>query len=441
MPANFQTIRNITTTFLAPVWFCAVHAVENIVVIGDSLSKEYAIEFPLLNPDNPAAWGERNWLELLSKHRAEEVDIGKLAFWPDSRLTGHEFNFAFPGSTSSEWEEILTSNFLTGPQWILLRVSLDEYLEDADRVAIFLGGNDLKNNYGDYYRGEDPSGFINTLVSNMETIVEYVRDQNDAVPIVLVNMPDVCITPTVIESKPDPDKRLLVTNLTREVNLRLRQMASDKGIAYADIEQLTAQLTGPDRFVIGGTRFLKSVDPNEGSNDPEYLFSPDGFHPNTTAQFLFANEIGRALNETYPESSPITPFTTQEILALQELEADVTAGAWASAYGLSGFDPQDDSDGDGVPLLQEFAFGMDPRIADADQASVLGEWTGTQLQLSYHLRVQTSLHFTAQPQFASNLVDWTAVPSEQTSSTRDQHRAWVNPHDPQCFLRLHISEP
>lgn len=52
--------------FLSGAFSNSSDSAEKIVVIGDSLSKEYAIEFPALNPGNPAAWGERNWLELLS---------------------------------------------------------------------------------------------------------------------------------------------------------------------------------------------------------------------------------------------------------------------------------------------------------------------------------------------------------------------------------------
>ena len=428
------------TLILTSTCVDVVRASSNIVVIGDSLSKEYALEFPLLNPENPAAWGERNWLELLSEYRSDEVDIGRFAFWPDSRLTGHEFNFAFPGSTSTKWEEILSSNLLTGPQWVLLRLGLDENLKEADRVAIFLGGNDLKNNYSAFYNGADPSDFISSLVSNIEIIINYVRNLNNNTLIVLVNMPDVGITPTVIESNPDASKRQLVTNLTKEVNLRLLQLAQDRGIAYADIGRLTAQLNVPDRFVIGGVRFLKSVDPDERSNNPQYLFSPDGFHPNTAAQLLFANEISRALHDTYPASNPITPFTTEEMLTILGIEPDVTSESWASAYGLGAFLAEDDSDGDGVPLLQEFAFGMDPRIADAEQAAVCS-WSEDQPQLQYSLRVDSSTHFQAQPEFGSNLVEWSDIPSTQTIRTGARYRAWVQSNQPYFFLRLRINQP
>lgn len=110
-------------------------AAEKWVTIGDSLTKEYELEFPLLNPGNPAAWDERNWLELLAMHRADHVDIGPLALWPDSRLTGHEYNWAFPGSTSAEWKEILTADdSFRDFQYILLRSRLDPYLSEvADR--------------------------------------------------------------------------------------------------------------------------------------------------------------------------------------------------------------------------------------------------------------------------------------------------------------------
>ncbi len=414
---------------------------EKLLVIGDSLSKEYAIEFPLLNPGNPAAWGERNWVELLSLHRGDLIDIGQEGAWPDSRITGHEYNWAFPGSTTSEWEEILTSSFFEAPQNVLLRTNLDAHLDGVvDRAVIFLGGNDLKNNYGTFYDGKDPANFINKLVANVREIVDYVQDRDADLPIVLVNMPDVGITPVVQQEKPDAAKRQLVTDLTDAVNERLKTLAEQRGIGYADIEQWTALLTGPERFVVGGIQFFKSVDPESLSNRPQYLFSPDGFHPNTMAQLLFANEIVEAFARTYPDLTIVPPFSTEEMLTVLELEPDVSFTEWAEAYGITSAEPTDDGDGDGVPLYQEFAFDLDPRIADADRgpSPII---TGERLEIHYPTRVRDSAHFEITPQFGIDLENWQPVPPEQHQMGVDgRYQAWVAPHGDRCFLRLTVTD-
>ena len=411
---------------------------EKIIVIGDSLSKEYELEFPLLNPSNPAAWDERNWLELLSEHRADYVDIGKQAVWPDSRLLGHEYNYAFPGSTTSEWEDILTSTIFTHPEFLTSRLSLNQNLKDvADRVVIFLGGNDLKNNYRTYATGTDPTDFINGLVSNVEIIVNYVRDQNTNVPIVLVNIPDVGATPIVVETYPSTIERQRVTAITKEVNLCLSQLAKAKRIGYADIEQITDRIINETRFILGGVRFLTSIDPNPLSNDPEYLFSPDAFHPNTAMHFLIANEINRAFEIAYPTLPAIPQFSTEELLTILGIPPDVSRDQWAEAYGLNGFAEDDDSDGDGAALLEEFVFDMDPNVADSEQRAQ-GYWTDDQMGLRYRLRLSNSTHFMVTPEFSSDLSNWKPVPTEQTTVEKGLRHTWIAPQNSNVFLQLRI---
>lgn len=421
------------------VFLSSIRSAEKIVVIGDSLSKEYALEFPLLNPANSAAWDERNWLELLAEHRGELLDIGKQSVWPDSRLIGHEYNFAFPGSTTSEWEAILTSPFLTEPEFIASRYNLNEALkDDADRVVIFLGANDLKNNYGTYSEGADPQNFINTVVSNLETLIDHVRALNSSVPIVLANVPDVGATPLVIDSHPESNKRQRVTAIVHAINSRLRQLANDAGIGYADVEQLTRRMLSPDRFVLGGVRFFTSVDPKVLSNDPEYLFSPDGFHVNTSAQLLVANEIVSAFHEAYPNETVIPPFTTEELLSVLGISSDISFNRWAEAYGLGGFSEETDSDGDGATLLQEFALDMDPRVADS-AGRIEGIRSGNQWELHYRLRVTGSAQFNVIAQFSKDMLNWTPVPANQITIEESGNRAWISLRDFPCFLRLEIT--
>jgi lysophospholipase L1-like esterase len=430
----------VVLVLFSGAFYISSNAAEKIVVIGDSLSKEYALEFPALNPGNPAAWGERNWLELLSEHRSGLVDIGRESVWPDSRFLGHEYNFAFPGSTTSEWVEILTSPIVTNPEFLASRLNLNLALkDDADRVVIFLGANDMKNNYGTYAGGADPAEFIDTVVSNLSALVDHVRALNSSVPIVLVNVPDVGATPVVLDEHPDPARRQRVADITSGINSRLQQLADAEKIGYADVAQLTTQMLSPDRIVIGGVRFFVSVDHKFLSNDPEYLFSPDGFHVNTSVQLLIANSIISAFREAYPQQTDVPLFETEELLTILGISPDITAEEWVEAYGLGGFMGENDSDGDGATRLQEFAYGMDPRVADSEKRPQ-GSWTGNQLELRYQLRVAGSNHFTAVPEFSKDLLKWLPVPEDQIMIDDGGYRAWVTPPEFPCFLRLKISE-
>lgn len=407
-------------------------------MIGDSLTKEYEAEFPILNPTNPAAWGERNWIELLATHRPEHVDIGPYSVWLDSRLTGHEYNWAFPGSTSEEWREILEAGIIS--EYFLLRLAFDPYLDTvADRVVIFLGGNDLKNNYRPYYEGADPEPFIASLISNIRVIIDYVRGRNATVPIVLVNMPDVGVTPTVQEERPDPEGRARNTALTEETNRRLQLLAVEKGIGFADIGALTSQLTGPDAFVIAGARFEKSVDPEALSNESKYLFSPDGFHPNTAAQLLFANAIADGFNTAYPALTQVPLFSTEEMLDILGIEADMAFSEWAAAYGIDPSDPMADADGDGLTLFQEYGMGYDPRLRE--DGGPIGRWTGSRLALRYAQRVANSQHVEVLPQSSPDLQVWAPVEMVTPLAPLDARReydAFLEPTMNRGFLRLTV---
>ena len=425
----------------------SLHGADKWVTIGDSLTKEYKIEFPILNPSNPAAWGERNWLELLSIHRGEYVDIGpNAAAWPDLRVTGHEYNWAFPGSKTTEWREVIEATLLSNAFFVFNRTVLNRYLDDvADRVVIFLGGNDLKGAYRRHYDGADPTPFVNAQVSNITTIIDHVRSQNATAPIVLVNMPDVGVTP-VVKNNPDysdASKRQRMTDLTNDLNKRLRTLSTQKDIGFADIASLTNELAGPERYVIGGVHFLKSVDPNSLSNDPVYLFSPDGFHPNTPAQLLFANAIAHGFNERYPGLDPVPLFSTEEMLNILGLEPDMSLAEWAAAYGMDASDGTADldGDGDGASLLEEFALGMNPRDPDAEQRA-FGLLTNERLELSYSPRVANSIQFTIVPQFSTDLREWPPVSQEQRfTDPSGSAQAWITPHAEACFLRLSFSAP
>ena len=103
------------------------------------------------------------------------------------------------------------------------------------------------------------------------------------------------------------------------------EWAKERGIGYADIFSLTRELAGDERFVIGGIHFQKGTDPSPSGNAPTYLFSPDGFHPNTMAQLLFANEIVEAFDLKEVLKNVIA-FTGSVVDAFKNLSPEVKKG-------------------------------------------------------------------------------------------------------------------
>jgi hypothetical protein len=166
----------------------SVLAGDKMLVIGDSLTKEYEVTFPGfdqycvslpvsrpgIDQTNPTA---RNWAEILHTRRNGAFDMGRTKDlfacpipdgWDDLRLSGHEYNWAVAGATArflrnfalasdlDEWEssdqisEVLNiAEFLTVRDW---KLQVREWRNDmrtllsnsTDSVVIFCGGNDLK---------------------------------------------------------------------------------------------------------------------------------------------------------------------------------------------------------------------------------------------------------------------------------------------------------
>ncbi len=107
-----------------------------------------------------------------------------------------------------------------------------------------------------------------------------------------------------------------------------------------------------------------------------------------------------------------------------------TINSWAEAHGLMGDDalPTADSDGDGVSLLEEYAYNLDPNLADNRRLeSGIGTsglpqmgLVGDRLQIEYLRRVgDTSIHYI--PEFSSEVEEFFPAASSETVSGIDQY--------------------
>jgi phospholipase/lecithinase/hemolysin len=284
-----------------------LHA-EQCLVIGDSLSKEYEIEFPALFPRNPESWDSRNWAEILHEHRTTWFDLGRWSGYADPRLIGHEHNWAFPGATTSQIRSQLNSwrNF-----WWTSELQ-GQIRRAAERVVIFAGGNDVDSYYASIYNGANATRSINATRDNLMWIVDYVRRVRGTIPIVLVSVPHVGCTPDIQRAHPtDAIKTQRVTAALDSLNAQLSLFARQRGIAFVPgVYDLTKSLiTRP--LQIGNLTFISQSDADAR---PKFLFSGDGFHPNTCAHARVAQLIIEAFRARYPAPS-IPALSDQEVIS------------------------------------------------------------------------------------------------------------------------------
>lgn len=405
---------------------------EQCLVIGDSLTKEYEAEFPALFPNNPAAWQARNWIEILHQHRTDWFDTGTWSTYRDPRLTGHRFNWAFPGATTTEIKSQLNSFF---SKW-WTDVLKDQLRVDVERVVIFAGGNDADSYYADLYNGIVGPEVTNTTLSNLQWIVNYVRTVNASLPIVLVSVPHVGCTPKVQQGYPtDSVKTGRVTAAMDALNASLAAYAQSQGIGFAPgVYEFTKNIIAQP-FRIKGIEFYRVADADARTR---YVYAGDGFHPNTCAHTKIAQLIVAAFNEKYP-STVVTPLDDSYIIThVLGLDLNLPFTEWLAAEGVSG--PltgfADDADGDGVPNLIEFALeGFSANISDTAQMPrpLLNEGV---LTLTYHPRGLFIEWGAIHAEFSTNLKLWDEISPTSTIHNADGSITVNTPFANRGFLRL-----
>ena len=465
----------------------AARGTETIIVIGDSLSKEYETEFKLLYPDHPQAWSAQNWAEILHSRRHAHFDLGDWGVFADFRLTGHRFNCAKPGGTTREFRNFLRQDqaaqdevtasgtgLLLWPQFRGWRTVFNTLTTQADKMVIFLGGNDLalgnsdplanpydgdqprEINYETLYDGtfgpaSDPNLLRDAIRKNLKSVIQYFRvtpagwtEPRYAGPIVLVNAPHVGATPKVIaDTGTDPDRHAVATTMIERLNAEIRAMAAEFDLGYADIYAMTNQIRLDDTYSIGGIRFHTTPDDTCG---PRSLFSGDGFHPNTPAQAKIAQIILDAFRSKYPDTAGKSPaLTDREIVKdILKLELDTGFKEWLESHQVPApqRDPLADSDADGLTHLMEFALahhqpngGQDPPLPSA-VLEINGSVTS--LRLDYSPRFPDNAYCDLVPQRSIDMKSWTDVAPDRLTKNADGsvtvREPWIS--DTPAFLRL-----
>ena len=288
----------------------ALQAGQHCLVIGDSLSKEYEVEFPAIYPSHQDAWDARNWIEILAESRNAWFDLGHFDAYPDTRLVGHKYDWAFPGATTQEIRDKLYSRSWLDSYWQSELKS--ELRGEVNRVVIFAGGNDASSFYGDIYNGKSATLTINKTRDNILAIVDWVRAVRSSLQIVVVAVPHVGCTPK-IQGKypPNSTKTARVTAALESLNTQVAALAKTRAVGFAGgVYDFTKSLL-TNKFLIGNVEIIKAAD---ADCRPNYAFSGDGFHPGTSAQARVAQIVLDTFRVKWP-SPVIPPLTDTEILS------------------------------------------------------------------------------------------------------------------------------
>lgn len=421
-------------------------ASERVVTLGDSLTFAYEAEFgfkvtipfgPTYGDGMPAT--VRNWIEILSSptYRGTRFDLGErdsvtvtLPFGAGTfdLYFRQKRNWAIPGlkvdgmrrfvqaqagllelvSESDKFatlSTILSMSDLNPATDFALSDFENQIRNEADRVVVFIGGNDVRGIYGTVYNGGDAGSFNADFVADLASVLDRVQTLKPGIPIVLVNVPHIGITPDIRVDHPyDPVKTGRVTTLLEQLNSQLEALATARGIGFADVFTPTLRLLDlANPLVLDGIPFANASTAT-GNADQVWLNGPisANFHPNTNAQTVIANAVVDAFNRKY--GSAIAPLSATEtltgLLGKSPAAIDMPASTWLAGYGLAGAAPTDDNDGDGLPNALEFAAGLDPTINDAQQVQF--NTSPFQVEIAYPQRLGASANFTLQPEHATS---------------------------------------
>jgi lysophospholipase L1-like esterase len=332
--------------------------------------------------------------------------------------------------------DLIDSTFLSNYlYWISKNQIIDQLETEVAYAVIFLGANEVRSIYGDFYNNTVPSGFNSTVVANLKKAVDFVQSKNSSVRIVVVNIPDPGVTPSKIAAHPDPGKRAAASALIATLNQSIATMAAGEGCALADVMALTELIRVSGDFHLNGRLFLKAGHPE---NPQDYIFAKDGFHPSTVAQALFANAILKAINTKWNQNIPL--LANREILGdVLGFNPDQPLLDWLSISGASG-GVWGNPDGDGTSNLAEFALGMHPAHADVPgQELTLTTRSGQAAIVVHFPTIQTrDGYLLVTPQESSSPAGpWTNIPpSRFTWLPGGGLECWNPLANGRAFLRL-----
>ncbi|MBP8258487.1 MAG: hypothetical protein KA118_02340 [Verrucomicrobia bacterium] len=416
-----------------------------LAIIGDSLSAEYDSLTGIAGVDDPtvyaaitvSGWESMSWVEVLGRLRPAQVDLGgygtDLLQWGLLRFSGYENNFAVPGFEASHFEQIVNSTIFSHPQYLAYKQQIADGLRNrTDGLVVWLGANEFRANYRSLCEGNDPVPLIDALRHDLEQVLDFVREQEPGLRVVVVNLPDLGAAPDKQADIPDPLKRARATAATLLANQAIAALAADRGIPVADAFSETHQLAAGETAWIGPVDLFPGSHPD---NHPRFQFTRDGLHPNTCLQAIIARKILDAFRLDYAFEA--APITDGEILGLIGIDPMQPYRDWASANALAAGDPGDDPDADRIPNLAEFVFGLDPRSPSPPPLAI--DSSTTPVSARYRPDPDRLRLVEVQPEWSANLQSWAPVPEQYLAADAAGQAVVSFPVDtPQHFLRLRI---
>jgi len=418
-------------------------AAQQMLIIGDSLSKEYEYEWAGIGGD-AGVTPVMNWAEILDDRRHTNFDFGTSATFNDLRLIAHHYNWSVPGAFAHEWWDKYLSAGSPAKYVYGIPELEDQISNEAERIVIFLGGNEVRSEYGKLYDGDlSPTTFANALFNDLEDIVNWVMDRKrNSTEVVLVNVPHLGACPAKNDPHPyNATKTGRVTSALVNVNNRLATLAQSKGIGLADVYTPMLSLVTSSYLCIGTVPIYRYPPRSDGNS--RYAFLGDGLHPNMPIQALFAQRILDAFNAKFSHS--YARLTNLEILtSILGLSPTQIFDDWvlsknvpAGSRGLL-----DDGDRDGVKNMLEFALDLDPTKPDSKnlpQPEMFVLNGQTYVGMTARLRIQECPLISLTVEQSANLRGWTAVPASTIFQNPDgttSVRIARAPNSPPLFLRI-----
>lgn len=415
-----------------------------LLAIGDSMTEEYGFEIPFSAPESdPTNANTDNWVETLRMMRGPDDGDDWFYFgsykdtyggWFDLRGGGHKYNFGVPGITTSDWLEVLDSDdpFSGDPLYYLTREELKDLLPDAAAVVIFLGANDLKQDYTHVYNDTAPASFYQGIVDRILAIRSWLVKRRSGLKVILCTVPDVGVTPHVLENYHDPVRRAGARARIAAMNELLRAAAAAlPNVAVAAIDAVTLRVEDEVPLLVNGTPFVCAADPE---NPPDHLFCRDGFHPATFAQALIANQIVVAANGLL--GSAVAPLANRELLEHVGLDPDRPFHQWVAGQDVAAAGMHDNPDGDAFDNLAEFALGGGAGEFDPPLAPLWLDSGGPQLGLEWRPNPAAQGYLEVGAEWSTDLMAW--QPAAAGDLGGGTWRATIPATAPAGFLRLRV---
>ena len=265
---------------------------DGIGAMGDSLTDEY---------EGSSLSAGRNWLEQLVRARGLNFGAFSSTARAEPRRTGYEYNWARSGATS---DTLISEGQHTG--------LADQVAQGKVTLAYLgIGSNDFGFAYLSIYAGLTTGAALDALIDDVAANVTKAVDEVTArgpVKLVIGNIPDYGIAPTLRLLFSDPARRQRVTDATSRANAKIAALADARGIPIVDLFSFANTIfVSEGQLVVGGVNIALA-----SGDDPRNLFLSDGIHPGSVAQGLIGNAFLEAIRAAY--GSTVTARSDQEIL-------------------------------------------------------------------------------------------------------------------------------